>query len=425
MSPPGDVPDLDDLERAFARVNRRGHVALAVVVFAAVVVACFIDYGELAQRPLVAAIAGLMAPWPFFWGLVQVLGVKKKRVENLRAGARFGEYGPREIAAAVDGVRRRLPWVTDDPRAGARVFLVRDKSANAAAVSVGLLRLVKPLQGVFIHLQLLHLLKPAELAAVVGHEFGHLGKVALSLDRHALAFTLATAVLCVAAASLIGDRGGTELFAALVVAWVLQFGWDMLRGDSGHVAEYLCDAAGAEGAGRGAAGRLAAANALLQIAADAERHTGLTVWCLEQWLDGRASSPAAAMDELDDALPFGVTDDDAVKQEVAARLKARADAGLSVGGFIGHLTGSSGDLDVTDHARAQVQQWQAVQELPRVEWEQFAGPDGRLDKAGAAALVAAAHREPDKVWFRLAEEAGAASTHPTTRRRVLCLLGAG
>ena len=105
-------------------------------------------------------------------------------------------------------------------------------------------------------------------------------------------------------------------------------------------------------------------------------------------------------------------------------LKARADAGLSVGGFIGHLTGSSGDLDVTDHARAQVQQWQAVQELPRLHWEQFAGPDGRLDKAGAAALVAATQREPNKVWFRLAEEAGAASTHPTTRRRVLCLLGA-
>ena len=113
MSPPGDVPGLDDLERAFARVNRRGHVALAVVVFAAAVAACLVDYGELSQRPVVAAIAGLMAPWPFFWGLVQVLGVKKKRVENLRAGARFGEYGPREIAAAVDGC---LLYTSPSPR---------------------------------------------------------------------------------------------------------------------------------------------------------------------------------------------------------------------------------------------------------------------------------------------------------------------
>lgn len=397
---------------------------LAVIV-AAAVVACFIDYRELAQRPVVAAIAGLMAPWPFFWGLVQVLGVKKKRVEDLRPGVRFGDYGPREIAAAVDGVRRRLPWVPDDPAAGAHVFLVRDKSANAAAVSVGLLRLVKPLQGVFIHLQLLHLLKPVELAAVVGHEFGHLGKVALSLDRHAPAFTLATAVLCVAAASFAGDRGGAELFVALVVAWALQFGWDLLRGDSGHVAEYLCDAAGAEGAGPGATGRLAAANALLQIAVDAERHTGLYVWCLEQWLDGKAASPAEAMDVLDDALPFGITDGDGVKQEVAARLRAKAAAGPSVGGFIGHLTGASDNLDATDDARAQVAQWQAVQELPRLDWERFAGPDGRLDAPGAAGLLAAAQHDPDKVWFRLAEEAGAGSTHPTTRRRVLCLLGAG
>lgn len=422
-----EVPSLDELRVSFSRVNRRGNAALAVVIVAAGVAACFIDYGGLGQRPVVAAVAGLMAPWPFFWGLVQVLGVKKKRVEDLRPDARFGDYGPREIAAVVDGVRGRLPWVAGgsaaDANAGGRIWLVRDKSANAAAVSVGLLRLVKPLQGVFIHLQLLHLLKPAELAAVVGHEFGHLAKVSLSLDRHAAAFTLATAVLCVAAASWAGDRGGSELFVALVLAWALQFGWNALRGDSGHVAEYLCDAAGAE-----ASDPVAAANALLQIAADAERHTALYVWCLEQWLEGHASSPAAAMDVLDDALPFGVTDGDGVKEEVAARLRAKSDAGPSASGFLEHLIGGRDDWDGHKIARAQVAQWQAVQQLPRLDWEGFAGPDGRLSAAGAAALVAAAQREPEKVWFRLAEEAGAGSTHPTTRRRVLCLLtstGAG
>jgi len=421
-----EVPSLDELHASFSRVNRRGNAALLVVIVLAGVAACFIDYGGLAQRPVVAAVAGLMAPWPFFWGLVQVLGVKKKRVEDLRPDVRFGDYGPREIAAVVDGVRRRLPWVANgaaaDANAGGRIWLVRDKSANAAAVSVGLLRLVKPLQGVFIHLQLLHLLKPDELAAVVGHEFGHLAKVSLSLDRHAAAFTLATAVLCVAAANWAGDRGGSELFVALVLAWALQFGWNALRGDSGHVAEYLCDAAGAEAAGPGVTGPLAASNALLQIAADAERHTALYVWCLEQWLEGHASSPAAAMDVLDDALPFGVTDGDGVKEEVAARLRAKSEAGPSVGGFLGHLTGAGDDLDAGAAARAQVAQWQAVQKLPRLDWEGFAGPDGRLSAAGGAALVAAAQREPEKVWFRLAEEAGAGSTHPTTRRRVLCLL---
>ena len=420
MATASDIPEPDDLRRRFALVNRRGNAALAVMIAAAVVAVCFVDYRELSQRPIVAAVAGLMAPWPFFWGLVQVMGVKKKRAEDLRPDARFGEFGPREIVAVVDGVRRRLPWVADGPAADANVFLVRDKSANAAAVSVGLLRLVKPLQGVFIHRQLLHLLKPDELAAVVGHEFGHLAKVSLSLDRHAATFTLATAVLCVAAASRTGDRGGAELFVALVLAWALQFGWNALRGDSGHVAEYLCDAAGAE-----ASDRLAAANALLQIAADAERQTGLYVWCLEQWLDGHASSPAEAMDALDDALPFGVTEGDGVKEEVAARLGAKADAGPSVGGFLGFLMSGDDDLDAADAARAQVAQWQAVQKLPRLDWERFAGPDGRLDAAGAAALVAAAGREPQKVWFRLAEEAGAGSTHPTTRRRVLCLLVAG
>ena len=429
MTRPNDLPTLAALQASFARVNRRGNAALAVVIVAAAVAAFYIDYRALAQRPIVAAVAGLMAPWPFFWGLVQVMGVKKKRAEDLRPDARFGEFGPREIVAVVDGVRRRLPWVADGPAAdakvGAHIWLVRDKSANAAAVSVGLLRLVKPLQGVFIHRQLLHLLKPDELAAVVGHEFGHLAKVSLSLDRHAATFTLATAVLCVAAASWTGDRGGAELFVALVLAWALQFGWNALRGDSGHVAEYLCDAAGAEASGANGTGRLAAANALLQIAADAERQTGLYVWCLEQWLDGHASSPAEAMDALDDVLPFGVTDGDGVKEEVAARLRTKADVGPSLGGFLGHVMGAGDDLDAADAARAQVAQWQAVQKLPRLDWERFAGPDGRLDAAGAVALVAAAGREPDKVWFRLAEEAGAGSTHPTTRRRVLCLLAGG
>ena len=185
------------LRAAFARVNRRGNAALAVVIRGGGGVAAMFwtTTGRLRSGRWWRRLAGLMAPWPFFWGLVQVMGVKKKRAEDLRPDARFGEFGPREIVSVVDGVRHRLPWVADGPAADAKVFLVRDKSANAAAVSVGLLRLVKPLQGVFIHRQLLHLLKPDELAAVVGHEFGHLAKVSLSLDRHAATFTLATAVL--------------------------------------------------------------------------------------------------------------------------------------------------------------------------------------------------------------------------------------
>ena len=49
----------------------------------------------------------------------------------------------------------------------------------------------------------------------------------------------------------------------------------------------------------------------------------------------------------------------------------------------------------------------------------------RVNRRGHAALLAAAQHEPQKVWFRLAQEAGAGSTHPTTRRRVLCLLSGG
>ncbi len=142
------------------------------------------------QNPLPALIVIGAVAGGYLTGLLILAGQKKTRLSELKESARFGEYDKHRLHTLVQETEAALAL----PRDATPVYLTRDKTLNAGAINVGLLFGFQRLNGIYLHRQVLHVVRPTELKFIIGHELGHFYRHFLVWDRWRLLVLLAGAL---------------------------------------------------------------------------------------------------------------------------------------------------------------------------------------------------------------------------------------
>lgn len=410
---PTESMQRDDLIRLIDRANAGAGVGLvwrgAVVLIALV----FTDWQRVLADPAPAGVFLLVLFGRYLFDLVPLIGRKRKLVNDLRPETTLGEHNRESLLALVSEVEKRL----DVPPGRYPVYLTRDKSLNAAAVSLGLDALLGRVDGVYLNRQTLHVLGPDELAFVIGHELGHCDRYYLRSTRwEALNLTLVAAVGL--ALLPVVDRWswvgvfGLGLFAAGALAWLRVQSLASMR-----VIEHLCDDHGAR-----AAGVPQGVNALLKIAAESEITNRITRFCFEVGKKREDLDPVDLMQEYERLAPFGKLDAKEAERLLAQSVREvqQRNKTFSLSGLLEYLNDEEVDEEAVDEMKAL---WRKLDDAHVIDWSKplREGNATRLSATQIDQVVEALRSHPAALLSRTPEEVLQESTHPPTRQRVLYL----
>ena len=379
----------------------------------------FIRWQQLQQEWITAVVVALLVPMQFIPGLVQILAINKKDINELNETARFGVFDKHTLRDLVDSVLRDL----NIPKKKVRVFVTASKEINAFAVSFGLSRFFPFLRGVYLNRKTLHLTTPQELRSWIGHELGHLFPYALRMDQAAGLQLLAGTIISLIVFQNVGTLGGFGFMIVAGVAWVFLYITSWPRANLSQVCEYLCDEFGAK-----ASGIEAAITDLLKTGAAQEAEFELQMYVLKAAREGRAPSEEAAFRIYESVIGFEPEDVEQTKKRVLAAIQdsKKSSQGLSISGLLDFFwrdpAGSPEAAEQRDQLLALHEQ---LQKMPFIDWKQITQWNGTsiLTAQQIERLVQLLVSSPKAALFRIPGEfqTGEALTHPSFRNRILYL----
>lgn len=356
---------------------------------------------------------GTFHPLPYLY--VQA----RKRLEDIDPKARIGAYSRDDLVA----LSRRVMQGMGLPPGRIPVYLVREKEINAHALRMELLPGLHLFHGVYLNRSLVHLLGPAELASVIGHELGHLVCYSPLLTRclavHAVSAGL-IGMVTTACFPSIGVAIGSAVGAMWMLGWI--YNWPQQR--LSRTIEFLCDDQGAV-----VAGLVPAVSAELKIALEQATRESLLLRAFQAKRTGQVLSTASLMEAYEAAVPFGQVDVERFEAEFKAAAQASAAATnpgrLSLDGFLEFLSAPGGDdTDEAASLDAAIANLEALRALPRMDLgETLNGTVHQcLSFADVSSLAQALESDPGRVIAPLAAEVDdRAHSHPSTTRRILYL----
>jgi Zn-dependent protease with chaperone function len=370
---------------------------------------------------------GHVGLWPWMAAVIGSLGVfrwmgyhlfmSKKRLEDIRQDAKFGEHTRDSLMELSQTVFSRLGL----PRDAAPVFLIREKDVNAHAVRCELLPGQRLFNGVFLNRSIIHLLNKPELASVIGHELGHVFPYAPILSRCYLIHSLFGGSVSMAVALWLGTPGLT-MMATIAILWFIDWMIAIPHAKISRVIEFLCDDFGAK-----ASGLLPALKSELKFGVENETRQRLLLRTLKARTDGNSVNLKELLEAYEQAVPFGKADPETFEKEFR-RLTSKSKGnsrGVSMKGFYRFLQGADDSEGEPEESEVElVEKLSLMERLPLVPIERGDYlQDGReWTLQDAEKLIFSIEQHPECVVARLENEVDDRhSTHPAISRRLLYL----
>ncbi len=377
-----------------------------------VAIALGIDWPQIVEEPLFSIVAVLVIVGPHVMGILRQYGLNKREIGQLKDHTRLGEFDKFRLRSLMDDTLSRLRL----PAPGPPVYITADKSLNASALHLGFGGFFRSLNGVYLNRQLLHRLTPAEVQDIIGHELGHFYRYYLLSQRFRGITLLLGAMSGVLVTQWIGMSSVVSLVALSVcgsACWMVS-GWLDLR--NALSIEYLCDDFGAQ-----VHGINVSIHGLLKLGADSELQLAIR----QQELLSRRHGNLNARDviaAIEAAIPYGHTTPEMLESAVEESLKRRSQhrRNVSLTGFLEYAWQGDDETEIEEAAK----QIRRLQTIPRLNWESLLDHSGQIDlnERRIEQLVNLIEENPDKVLFRLPDEAGDTDgVHPSLRLRILYL----
>ncbi len=414
-----EIPDQVELVERVRRSNRLAIGWHWFLIAAGIMLAILIDWRWVEANPLYSLVAILLVPSQYLPSIAMTLAKKKKRVEDLSESFTAGVFTKqkllsliRETARSLNLDLRRVP-----------VYLTRDKSLNAYAVSSSFSGLLPSVRGVYLHRQALHVSTESGLRATIGHELGHLFPYVSRWHDGWFARLAFGGLLALFIIEKIGDPGAGGLMLATAAAWGFTFidaipSWRMSQ-----PIEYLCDGFGAK-----ASSVNASISDLLVFGNESQAQYELSIAALQLASQGRAINDVEAMKIYEDSLGYGPTDVESTMTRIREAVKKEKEAAgsLSIAGLVKFLWHDGvADSNVADARDTAIQEYETLCKLPLVDWKELTqwDPEIELNESQIEQLVETLVAHPDHLLFRLPTEPRSITglTHPSFRNRILYL----
>lgn len=412
---PRQVPNREQLLELLRRANQRAVWVLAAGATLVVLLAFFLDWHWLARNPWLALVAVGIFLGPQVMSLLTFLATAKKEIGDLKETTRFGEFDKHRLQSLLRETLIKLRL--SEQRVP--VYIVGDKSLNAAAFNIGFGPLLRSLNGIYLNRQVLHKLSAAEVQDIMGHELGHYARHYLILSRWTWLTYLLGAMVGLWVAQIMGLEDAFSFLLISLLAggfWWLQsipyarYSWPI---------EYLCDDFGAQ-----VNGVVTSITGLLKLGADAE-------WMMAVMLKATDHRHAVGLsarelvESIEKAIPYGHATTEEIEELLERQLKASREKQkeLSVGGFLRYMWQSDLDRDNLEEYRTNMEKFSKLQDLSRLDWERHIGIGGRIECTAAQIekLVDLMEKNPGQPLFRSSDFMEPDVTHPPLELRILYL----
>lgn len=409
------VPKREQLLELLRGANQRAVWLLAAQAAAVALLAVILDWRWLVRHPWIAIVAVGIFLGPQLMSLLTFLATAKKEIGDLKETTRFGEFDKYRLQQLLRETLTKLRL--SDQRVP--VYIVGDKSLNAAAFNIGFGPFLRSLNGIFLNRQVLHKLSAAEVQDIMGHELGHYTKHYLILSRWTWLTYLLGAMAGLVIAQFTGLESAFSIFGISLLAggfWWLQsipyarYSWPI---------EYLCDDFGAQ-----VNGVVTSITGLLKLGADAE-------WTMAVMLQAAGHRHAEGLsakqlaESIEKAIPYGHATTEEMEGMLERQLQEsrRKQSEVSVGGFLRYMWQSDLDREATEEYRSNMEKFSKLQDLPRLDWERAIGVGGVIEctEEQIEKLVELMERYPEKPLFRTPDAMEPVVSHPPMELRILYL----
>ena len=406
------VPRRSDLIAQMERANRFAWLLLVVEISLIGVSCALVDWAGVVREPVFTAFAIFAMVSPFATSIASHWAQKKKRIEDLKETTRFGQYDKYSLQKLFRETLAKLRLPEED----LPVYIVANRSMNAAALHVGFGSFLKSLNGIYLNRQTLHKLEPDEIQDLMGHELGHYYKYYLVIDR----FRIITVVLGSLFGILAVQRIGLDGYAGyMILMFVTGVAWwlsSLPYTRNATAIEFLCDDFGAQ-----VGGVFASIQGLLKLGLSSEVECVVMQQAVLSKVAGNLN-PTELVETIFGAIPYGHASREEIEDRVKSDLKKRASQqSPSLMGFLRYMWNSDADANAAEELEQAAKQIAKLQTQPRLDWERLlANPSQiRFTEQGMRQLMVLIESEPDKLLFRVPEEPDA--VHPPLRTRILYL----
>ena len=413
MSNTNSVPRRQDLIDRLNRVNQFAWPLIFFMILAIAIFSALIDWNRVLKEPLLSLIAIAIAVGPFTRDIVIFAASKRKRVQDLKEQTRFGQYDKNLLQSLYKDTLTKLEL----PDLGVPLFIVANRSMNAAAMHVGFGSFFKSINGIYLHRQVLHKLNPQEIQDIIGHELGHYFRYYLIIDR----FRILTVILATLASLWVIQVNRLDgILAYIVISLVPGIIWwisSLPYAYNATAIEYLCDDFGAQ-----AGGVIPSVNGLMKLGAEAELQSVVIQQATMSKVAGNLNA-SELIETVYSSIPYGAASKEEIEKTVNAELKKRAvNQGASAGGFLDYIWFGDQEDATDEMLQEQVKEIQRLQSKPRLDWEALLMDASNIDfdEESLPMLIAMIDRDPTYPLFRIpgSQDDG---VHPPIKSRILYL----
>ena len=407
-------PRRQDLLRRIEAANR-WCLPIALVQLAAIaLIGYLIDWQQAIAEPLVTTVAIGAIVGPFSMGLLRFWFAKKKRIEDLQEQTRFGEFDKHRLRSLFQDTLRRL-GLPDDRLP---VFVVADKSMNAMMMHIGMGSILRSMNGIYLHRQVLHKLNAEEVQDIIGHELGHYYKHYILADRYRWLTLILGSLAGLYIAQLLGAEGAFTIAALILCSQGLWWLAAIPHARHAMAIEYLCDDLGAQ-----VHGVATSVSGLMKLGAEAEILTAVQQQAVFSANRGKLNA-REIVEAIEAAIPYGHASTDELQAAVEKQLKRKSQEGATLGGFLHYMWNSDVDAEATEELEKETRKLKALQMIPRLDWESLLDDPRRLEfsERSLAKLIDLIESRPEGALFHTAEALGETDgMHPPLRQRILYL----
>jgi len=413
MSNKNYVPRRQDLIDRLQRANQSAWPLIFFLILAIAIFSALIDWDRALNEPLLSLIAIAVAAGPFLRDILMFAVAKRKRIQDLKEQTRFGQYDKYLLQTLYKETLTKLNL----PDLGVPLFIVANRSMNAAAMHVGFGSFFKSINGVYLHRQVLHKLNPQELQDIIGHELGHYFKYYLIIDR----FRILTVMLATLASLWVIQISRLDGIAAFIIISLVpgMIWWisGLPYAYNATAIEYLCDDLGAH-----VNGIIPSVNGLMKMGAEAE----LQMIVMQQATMSKVAGNLNASELIEtifSSMPYGAASKEEIETKVNAEIKRRAEnRDITAGGFLDYVWNSEQEAATEEMLAEQVKEIQRLQSQPRLDWEALLMDASNIDfdEESLPMLIAMIDRDPTYPLFRIPESQDD-GVHPPIKSRILYL----
>ena len=408
------IPRRQDL---IERINRANQFAWPLIFFEIIAIAgisAVIDWERAMNEPLLTLIAIAVAAGPFTRDILMFAVAKRTRVQDLKEQTRFGKYDKYLLQSLYKETLTKLKL----PDLGVPLFIVANRTMNAAAMHVGFGSFFRSVNGIYLHRQVLHKLEPKEIQDIIGHELGHYFRYYVIIDRFRILTVAVAALASLWMIQLIQLDGWTAYTVVSIVPSIVWWISGLPYAANAKAIEFLCDDFGAQ-----VGGIISSINGLMKLGAEAE----LQSIVMQQAVMSKAAGnldPTELIETIYGSIPYGTATREEIVQKVQAEIKKRAEnRGVSLTGFLNFVWNSEQEVAVDEMLEEQVAEVKRLQLKPRLDWEALLLDPSNIDfdEESLPMLIAMIERDPGHLLFRLPEANQSDDVHPPLKSRILYL----